>query len=76
MLSALGQTTVVIQNCDNLPEIPEDDEREEIERSPFKAPRETVSNTDRSSILTRKVKRFLASILDSNKNILPLPSVG
>ena len=47
-----------------------------MEKSPFKAPREVVSSTDRSSILTRQVKRSLTSILDSNKNIISVPSLA
>ena len=74
VLSALGQSTVVRDYCDTLPEIPEDDR--EMEKSPFKAPKEAVSNTDRSSILTRQVKRSLSSMLDSNKNIISVPSVA
>ena len=41
VLSALGQSAVVKNYCDDLPEVPED--REEIEKSPFKAPRKLLA---------------------------------
>ena len=74
VLSALGQSSVVRDYCDSLPEVSEDER--DMEKSPFKAPREVVSSTDRSSILTRQVKRSLTSILDSNKNIISVPSLA
>ena len=72
-LSALGQSTIVREFCENLPDDPD---RNEVEKSPFKAPRESVSSTARSNMLTRKVRRTLTDILHDNQNVLSIPSVG
>jgi hypothetical protein len=74
VLSAFGQSAVVKNYCDNLPEVPE--EHDVIEKSPFKTPKEAITSLDRSSILTRNVKRSLASMMDSNKNIIAVPSIA
>ena len=50
-LSALGQNKVVKEYCDDLPEISDEPDYEEAEKSPFKAPREIVGSTSRSTIL-------------------------
>ena len=71
-LSALGQSAVVREYVQTLPDVEDDG----VDRSPFKAPREAVSCTDRSNILTRRVKRTLDDALDSNENILSIPSVA
>ena len=70
-MSALGQSTIVREFCEN---IPEDPDRNEVEKSPFRAPKESVSSTARSNILTRKVRRTLTDILDDNQNVLSVPS--
>ena len=62
-LSALGQNKVVKEYCDDLPEISDEPDYEEAEKSPFKAPREIVGSTSRSNILIRNVRRNLHRIL-------------
>ena len=74
VLSAFGQSAVVKHYCDNLPEVP--DEPDVIEKSPFKTPKEAITSLDRSSILTRNVKRSLAGMMDSNKNVIAVPSIA
>ena len=73
-LSALGQSPVVREFCENLPEAEVEDD--EVLRSPFKTPREAVSCTSRSNIITRKAKRTLYDAIDCNENILHIPSVA
>ena len=46
------------------------------EKSPFKAPREAISSIARSNITTRKARKDLTDVLDSNQNILSVPSVA
>ena len=75
-LSALGKSSIVREFCDTLPESLDINEREDVERSPFKAPKENISSTARSNILPRKVKRTLNDILDSNQNVIVVPSVS
>ena len=73
VLSALGQSTIVREFVESLPDTLEENE---VQKSPFKAPKEAVSNTSRSNIVTRKARRTLTDILDSNQNILSVPFVA
>ena len=73
VLSAMGQSSVVREFCASLPETTDDNMNE---KSPFKAPREAISSIARSNITTRKARKDLTDVLDSNQNILSVPSVA
>ena len=70
-LSAFGKSQVVQNFVDTL----HDDLDEDIERSPFKAPARPVSDTSRSNIVTRNARRSLADVMETNQNIISLPSL-
>ena len=72
-LSALGKSPAVQDFVDNLPD--EVEVENENEKSPFKAPTRPVSDTARSNVITRNVRRALTKTMDSNQNILSIPSV-
>ena len=42
----------------------------------IKTPREIICDTSRSNILTRNVRKKLTGLLDSNQNVLSVPSVA
>ena len=75
-LNALGKSSVVRGYFDDFPDNPEADDHEDVEKSPFKTPRETICDTSRSNILTRNVRKKLTGLLDSNQNVLSVPSVA